>query len=140
MFIKIRDISVDGTSVDWQHLPKDLGIDDDFIEPETKIILQGSLSRVDGFVLAKLEISYTMDTNCARCLEPIMIPVKKPWEIEIEYQSLEERIDFLPLIREEVMMGYQMRVLCQENCLGICGGCGAYLNEESCECSKENKK
>lgn len=137
MHVKIRDISSEGTLFEIKMLPKDLDVVEDFVEQESPIFVQGYLYRVNSFILAKLKVTYTLDTNCARCLDPMIIPFTKECEFEIEYRSLDEHIDFAPLIREEIFIGYQPRVLCKQDCLGICPGCGAYLNEEKCDCSRE---
>jgi len=31
-----------------------------------------------------------------------------------------------------------MRILCREDCKGLCPGCGANLNIEPCRCEKEH--
>jgi uncharacterized protein len=33
------------------------------------------------------------------------------------------------------MLALPTRPLCDENCRGLCGGCGANLNREPCACS-----
>jgi len=41
------------------------------------------------------------------------------------------------LIRENIFLHFPMRVLCKEDCRGLCPVCGADLNEENCGCKKE---
>ena len=41
------------------------------------------------------------------------------------------------LIYNEILLDFPMKVLCQEDCKGICSNCGANRNNESCDC-KEN--
>lgn len=52
-----------------------------------------------------------------------------------------DAIDFLPLIHDVIILAIPLAPRCQEECKGICPGCGANLNYESCRCEKssENK-
>jgi uncharacterized protein len=56
-------------------------------------------------------------------------------ELGWSYYSGDE-INFAPLIREQVMLALPTRPLCAEDCRGLCGGCGADLNCEVCQCSR----
>lgn len=38
------------------------------------------------------------------------------------------------LIRNEILVGWPMKVLCSESCKGICNVCGQNLNEGTCDC------
>jgi DUF177 domain-containing protein len=49
-----------------------------------------------------------------------------------------EEIDLSPLIAEQVIMALPYRVLCDENCKGVCASCGADLNQQKCQCKPEN--
>jgi uncharacterized protein len=55
-------------------------------------------------------------------------------ELGLSYYSGEE-INLTPLIREQVLLALPTRPLCEENCRGLCGSCGANLNFEACTCS-----
>lgn len=43
-------------------------------------------------------------------------------------------IDFLPAIREHVILATPLQPLCKDNCLGLCQKCGINLNESLCGC------
>ncbi len=43
-------------------------------------------------------------------------------------------IDLLPTVWEEVVLGMPSKVLCSEDCKGLCPKCGANLNREQCGC------
>jgi DUF177 domain-containing protein len=55
-------------------------------------------------------------------------------DLGLSYYSTEE-INLSPLIREQVMLALPTRPLCDENCRGLCGGCGVNLNDQACVCS-----
>jgi len=45
-----------------------------------------------------------------------------------------EHVDLSPLLSEQVILSLPIRPLCDENCRGLCAGCGANLNRDSCRC------
>jgi uncharacterized protein len=97
-----------------------------------------------------------VDSRCARCLKDFSMPVEhnfdfvlspvplatsaateelKREDLGLSYYSGDE-VNLAPLIREQVMLALPTRPLCTEDCRGLCGGCGADLNHESCRCSR----
>jgi uncharacterized metal-binding protein YceD (DUF177 family) len=70
-------------------------------------------------------------------------------EVEVDFNlSAEDRVNDLNetayidgydldvdrLVYEEILLGFPMKVLCQEDCKGICKVCGANLNQGECGC------
>lgn len=97
----------------------------------------------------------TFEGRCSRCLSHYTFALEKQFEfvlspdpsragkkigelsrdeLGLSYYSTEE-INLTPLIREQVLLALPTRPLCAEDCLGLCGGCGANLNVEPCRCS-----
>ncbi len=50
-----------------------------------------------------------------------------------DYLYLEE------YIRQQIILVQEFRPLCKEECKGICAGCGADLNQSSCQCSTDDE-
>jgi uncharacterized protein len=48
---------------------------------------------------------------------------------------LEPELDIDAVLREQAYLESPVRMICSEDCKGICPGCGAQLNSESCRCS-----
>lgn len=139
MQVKLRDVSREGVVFERTIMPCDIALTEDFVDQEKPLAISGRLQLVDDFILASLDINFTLATTCARCLEPLVRNFCKVCEFEIEFKQGDEAVDLSPYIREEIFMGYEPRVLCKEDCKGICPSCGAYLNKEKCECPKENE-
>jgi len=95
---------------------------------------------------------------CSRCLEPV------PWQMEesfsVEYRLSEtapgeaevelgddeldvsfledDELDLDDLAAEQVILALPMRILCDEDCAGLCPRCGANRNVEgACACAPE---
>ncbi len=99
-------------------------------------------------------LKVTLSIPCNRCLEPVEVPFDIPLDIEVDLAlSDEERRDNLdeqPFIVEsnldvdqllvnELLMNLPMKVLCREDCKGICSKCGANLNKVTCSCDKGSR-
>jgi uncharacterized protein len=91
----------------------------------------------------------TLSIPCARCLEPVEYSFVLDFEREVDMKlTAEERerqleetnfmegeqLDPDVLARNELLIHWPMRVLCKEDCKGICSCCGANRNHTSCNC------
>ena len=140
MRIKIREVTRQGLDIVEQVMPHELDLSEDFIDLESPIVVKGRLERVDNFILANLKVTYTVDTVCARCLDPIVGEMTRDYEFDFEFKDGDEFVDLGARVREEILMTYAPGTLCKEDCQGICKGCGVYLNTEECECEKRGIK
>lgn len=131
MKIRIREITGSGLPIHEKAMPGELDISDDFKRP---VVVKGVLTRVDNFVLAVLDVSYGLDTVCARCLIEVHSDHSSHYDLEFEIGPRDEFIDIGRAVREELLMVYPLHSLCREDCQGICAGCGADLNKEKCKC------
>ncbi|MCX7770815.1 MAG: DUF177 domain-containing protein [Proteobacteria bacterium] len=60
-------------------------------------------------------------------------------ELEVGYYEGDE-IDLSELAIEHLMLSIPMRMLCKEDCKGICPYCGGNKNERECDCEKKAGK
>ena len=96
----------------------------------------------------------TVSIPCDRCLEEVSVDI--PFQIQRKLDmklTEEERINDLDessyltgmdldvdqLVYLEVLMGWPLKVLCREDCKGICSQCGKNLNDGPCGCVDEPK-
>ena len=122
--------------------PPLLDVDLVYYRSGPEVFFHGSLTgTVEGCCSRCLE-SYRFDLNSKFdfVLQPASMTSDRKVEelrredLGLSYYSTEE-INLTPLIREQLMLALPTRPLCDENCRGLCGGCGANLNRESCACS-----
>jgi len=97
-------------------------------------ILEGDDVHVVGFVEARIEGA------CARCLKSVEYGVKAEFD-EIFSENPEEgyalgalEAELDDMVLDAISMEMPFRVLCSEDCKGLCPKCGADLNEGSCGC------
>ena len=86
---------------------------------------------------------------CDRCLEPVETALLLDFEKKVDLsvsdgEQPEEydesnfidgyELDTERLLRNEVLIGWPTKVLCKEDCKGICNVCGQNLNQGTCDC------
>lgn len=96
-------------------------------------------------------IRLTLRMPCDRCLEPVPVPFALAVEEELDMEQGEgERaedpdehpylqghlLDVEQLVANELMLALPMKVLCREDCKGICDRCGQNLNHGDCGCDR----
>lgn len=125
------------------HLPLDKPIGIDVIEVPAGTILDLDLrlESVTEGVLASGEFSTVAKGECIRCLDPINLTLDKSFQelyayksnpdIEDEDELLMEGdlIDLESPIRDAIVLSLPINPLCDEDCEGLCFGCGIKWSE-----------
>lgn len=100
--------------------------------------------------LASGVISATLVVPCNRCMEDVLEEVKADFSKELKtghpvdgeeelHEYLEGAVlDLEKLVLDEVYMNVPMKVLCKDDCQGLCRTCGKNLNHETCDCENDN--
>ncbi|MCX5850125.1 MAG: DUF177 domain-containing protein [Deltaproteobacteria bacterium] len=118
-----------------------------------KVDVNCLITKTSGTVFIKGSFSALIDIDCSRCLERASLPIGSdfaytlypaqaesredlelmPEELEVSYYQ-GDIIDLAPIICEQIILQIPMKVLCSEECKGLCPHCGANLNTSSCKC------
>lgn len=100
-------------------------------------------------VLIEGSTNISLSLFCSRCLKKLTYPIEIRISKEVDFNLTEEEraegldetnyiigynLDVDILIYDEILLGFPMRLLCSEDCKGICKSCGVNLNEETCNC------
>lgn len=101
----------------------------------------------DGKLDLSGEMNVTLQSACSRCLKPVTIDVPISFEYTVVkpdgFHEIDEdeqyfmsgyEMDAESLINNELIMCLPMKVLCKEDCKGLCPVCGKNLNEGECGC------
>lgn len=98
-------------------------------------------------ICGKLDLHMTIP--CDRCLEPVDNHLQITFERDVDANATEEEriealdeqpyingynLDVDQLVYGELIVNIPMKVLCRQDCKGICNRCGANLNYETCAC------
>ncbi|MBQ7956238.1 MAG: DUF177 domain-containing protein [Lachnospiraceae bacterium] len=126
---------------------KSYGVDYSIVEktPVSFTFTYGSANRAK--VCGKAEV--VLDMQCDRCLKPVSVKVILDFEREVSPRteeigeiSEEDDLDLMEgysldteiLIYNELLMNQPEKVLCKDDCKGICKVCGHDLNDGECGC------
>ena len=132
--------------------------------PELKqVVISGNSFPVDKISPLHIRIEYAGDKKlhiigensltviipCDRCLEDVPVDleldIEKNVNLDVESAKDEDdsdeanyidgyHLDVEQLLYNEILVGWPTKVLCSEDCKGICSVCGQNLNEGTCDC------
>jgi uncharacterized protein len=155
--MRIELENLEGGKGDFAHVyqPDELNPVDERVsltQPATvsgKVRLAGNEVFVNGHVEAPARV------ECDRCLQPVETPVDADFALEYisgsEYESSEaaelteaelsvsvfdgRAIDVDEIVKEQILLAVPTRMLCREDCKGICPECGMDRNTGDCSCA-----
>jgi uncharacterized protein len=101
-------------------------------------------------ILINADIELSLLMPCDRCLQDVKIDFKLNISKEIDMNESDlDRVKALDesnfiestflnvekFVYSEILLELPMKVLCSDNCKGICNRCGANLNSNDCDCN-----
>lgn len=102
-------------------------------------------------LLIRGNMDLTIAIPCDRCLEEVPttfhldidreIPLQEDSDVDEEKMEAKDymlgfHLDLDRIIYDEVLVNWPMKILCREDCAGICRKCGMNLNHGTCDCDK----
>src|SRR5260221_827265 len=117
--------------------------------------LRGRLSRSGEDFLLLGHIGGTLETTCARCLEPARLAVDSQLTVTFvpaddDDEDVDDDADVVGFagnqieiddeVRDEILLAIPVQVLCTESCRGLCPICGGNRNVVPCECEAERRE
>ncbi len=112
--------------------------------------IAGYISNTGQCLIMRAECTGYVNTQCARCMKDIKIPVdfeideslaqddgKESYDEDvILFEDTDIYID--DIVADNFLMNIEGKYLCSEDCKGLCTQCGADLNDGGCGCNSEN--
>jgi len=110
--------------------------------------VNATLDKIEHDFRIKLHLSSKARFVCDRCLKEFDAVIDIDQEQIYKTSSAEQdtdqdiislsvdaiEIDFSDIMNEMIILNHPIKMLCRENCKGICAGCGTDLNENECQC------
>lgn len=101
-------------------------------------------------LLIQGDVRFVASIPCSRCLEevPTEVHFEIDKEIKLENSVINDEevdetdyligfdLDVDKLIYQEILVNWPMKVLCRDDCKGICKVCGMNLNKGNCNCQR----
>ena len=119
----------------------------EFVSP---VKVTGEIANHAGAVTLRMQIDFSLMVTCDRCLkrtiqnfsyqaEHIVVRSLESEEDEADYiVARAESIDPEEIAVADLLLELPTKMLCREDCQGLCPVCGCDLNEMTCNCITEN--
>lgn len=119
------------------------GSDYGFPEPAK---VHGEIRNAGGYIPFSATCEVKVNGACARCLAPVSetvtVEISRAVATELteedeadEYIVAEDgQIEIGETVEDELVLSLPSRLLCREDCKGLCHRCGRNLNEGKCDC------
>ena len=134
--------------------PDELDPVDERIRLTEPAAVNGQIRLSGHDVVVNGHIDTRAQVDCDRCLKPVELPVSADFELEYitgsDYESSQvaelteaemsvsvfdgEAIDVDEIVKEQILLAVPTRMLCREDCKGICPECGMDKNTGECQC------
>jgi uncharacterized protein len=136
MKIVIKDIPSAGLEIQERVSEGDLDVRPDEIKCLEPLTVQGKVERTAIAIQATVKAKTKFQYVCGRCLNVHEEVLNQDFEFHYPVDSQVSYIDVSEDVREEIILGFPLKVLCGSHCKGLCKTCGANLNNEKCKCKK----
>lgn len=114
------------------------------------VLAEGTVRNTAGVLMMKGSISTTIHGVCDRCASDFDREVQFPLDVVLVTELVNEEnedewvfplegdsADLDDIIRTVFVLNLDSKLLCRDDCKGLCFRCGKNLNEGPCNCQKE---
>lgn len=137
--------------IDEEVAPGDPRWDETGLRPVEPLVVGLDVTLTGRDVLVRGRIAGVLAAECRRCLGEVRVPIDEavtllyragldPVSAEAEeaypLPDREREVDLWPALREHLLLAAPEFPVCGPDCRGMCGRCGANLNEGPCSCGE----
>jgi uncharacterized protein len=155
VFIALEQLQEEPVRFDESFAPGQIEYSTEGLRQVAPLKVAGIASLLGDEIHVRGALSTQLELECARCLEPAALTVKR--DFDLYYRSLdespkqdeiavprgEEELAFYSgdgllledVAKEQVLLSLPMRTVCRPDCKGLCPHCGINRNRESCTCA-----
>ncbi len=130
--------------------PSEILLEDNFNSPVT---VEVRLEKSARQIVVRVKISAAGEFPCDRCLnvfrqglsagysmvyvfDELDAVTYPPEEVRVVHRDV-STIDLTDDVREMILLSVPLKLLCREDCRGLCVSCGADLNTTTCDCRQD---
>jgi uncharacterized protein len=158
--VRIELENLEGRKGDFAHVyqPDELNPVDERVRLTAPAAVTGKVRLSGNEVFVSGHVDTRAQIECDRCLQPVEAPVSADFTLDYitgsEYESSEvaelteaemsvavfdgEGLDVDEIVKEQILLAVPTRMLCREDCKGICPECGIDRNTGECSCGADN--
>ncbi len=133
MKIPVLKIPIDGLELSQTYDPKEWDMDRDGLKVVSPIKATAFINKDEKNIFVHLTVTTGFEVECACCLKKFEIPVEENFDLDYNIKG-KTTLDITSDIRQEMILEYPIKPLCDELCKGLCPKCGKNLNNGKCNC------
>ena len=118
--------------------PDDLDLDIGVMHFPNELYLRAECWKSGNDLTTQIHLEGEREFECSRCLEKFNNVFEKDFTLHYDIKGLES-VAIDSDVRDELIMEHPIRIVCRSDCRGLCAFCGANLNEEKCDCNKQEE-
>jgi len=155
MIISLVRLPKDGLKFNHQYIDGELDLSDREFTLAVPVTVNGDLARSAVEVRLRCTLQTSILCPCDRCLKDVRLPIdlsldliylpvgmdnQRSGEIELIGRDLDssvyenEQIDLDAMVIEQLELSVPFRLVCSEECRGLCHQCGNDMNYGACDC------
>jgi len=135
MKIYINAIDRNGLDVKEEVDPSDLNLETGQIRYPVGLKVKAHVEKDENVITVSCVIETIKRQICSRCLCEFDAPLDKKEDFTYKIGN-GYSIDLSSNIKDMLMLDYPIKILCKEDCNGLCSSCGKNLNEATCDCKR----
>jgi uncharacterized protein len=132
--------------------PLDVGLKGSFTKP---VVINAVIDKTPGQIYLKSDVTTSANFQCDRCLEEFDYEISTRCNMFYIYDELDAgkfsedevkvvspdmvAIDFTDDVRQMILLAIPLKLLCREECSGLCPRCGTNWNNASCGCEQNEQ-
>ncbi len=148
--IRVSGLSPGTSEYSFTVSPQDIPLEANF---DTPVEVTARLEKSPSQIVVRGAITTSGSFSCDRCLVSLRQALTCSFAVMYIYDEQEAGrfppedirvmahdatvIDLSPDVRELVLLSVPLKLLCSEECRGLCSSCGADLNVAGCGCRNE---
>ena len=107
------------------------------------LFIEGTYMALGESIFVEGRLKIQLETICHRCLDPFIFEKKVKFREEFVkhldpdsdgFLYSGDEIDLTDMAEQDLILSLPMRLLCREDCRGLCPTCSHNLNRGSCGC------
>ncbi len=113
------------------------------------VLISGKVTNIGGTLYLKAQAQVSYHTCCARCLKEVSmhqtVDIQEAFSASAGLDDADERLPLLhdcmdvgDILEQNLFGALPTKVLCKEDCKGLCPVCGCDRNETVCDCQQES--
>jgi uncharacterized protein len=150
MVIKLSHYEDGVHHLDFKKSVNELGLNEPFIG---NVEVSCKMDKSHNQIYLSCDVTSTAVLICDRCATDLEATLSKHFESVYLFKSSEEKkededgmyyishetqkIDITADVLEFCGLSMPLKILCDDDCKGLCTSCGADLNESNCDCSDD---